>query len=161
MKTKKPNRGATAGMLSLASVLSSQVEIDQVRLVSTMARLGSPPQEGPVSIEFAYSVHSKANVKEGLVLVHPIFKVKGEDRKGRLRTPVFEIEAAFLLIYKVKDFTAVTKRVLDAFGQSNGIYNAWPYWREYVQSVVGRMCLPPLTAPVFRLEKPGSSSSRK
>jgi len=38
-----------------------------------------------------------------------------------------------------------------AFARTNGIYNAWPYWREFVQNMIARMNLPPLVIPVFRL----------
>jgi preprotein translocase subunit SecB len=31
----------------------------------------------------------------------------------------------------------------------NGIYNIWPYWREYVQTTTSRLGLPPLTLPVL------------
>lgn len=34
---------------------------------------------------------------------------------------------------------------LDAFSRINGIYHAWPYWREFVQNSTARAGLPPLT----------------
>lgn len=34
---------------------------------------------------------------------------------------------------------------LEAFSRINGIYHAWPYWREFVQSSTTRAGLPPLT----------------
>ena len=41
--------------------------------------------------------------------------------------------------------------VLDEFGRTNALYHVWPYWREYVQSALSRLRLPPLTIPMFRL----------
>jgi len=37
------------------------------------------------------------------------------------------------------------------FAETNGLYNAWPYWREFVQNTAARMSLPGLTVPVLRL----------
>jgi preprotein translocase subunit SecB len=34
---------------------------------------------------------------------------------------------------------------LDCFARVNGIYHAWPYWREFVQNSTTRAGLPPLT----------------
>ena len=61
----------------------------------------------------------------------------------------FQLEAEFLLNYKVNSFEGITDEQLDAFGKMNGIYNAWPYWREYIQSTTVRMGLPALTLPVL------------
>lgn len=36
------------------------------------------------------------------------------------------------------------------FGRVNGIYNAWPYLREYVQSCLVRLGLPPFELPLLR-----------
>jgi len=39
----------------------------------------------------------------------------------------------------------------EAFGKVNGIYNAWPYLREYVQSCLSRLALPPYELPLLRV----------
>lgn len=38
----------------------------------------------------------------------------------------------------------------ETFGRVNGIYNAWPYLREYVQSSLLRLGLPPFELPLLR-----------
>jgi hypothetical protein len=40
---------------------------------------------------------------------------------------------------------------LTAFAELNGLFNAWPYVRELVQSTTTRMSLPPLVLRVLRL----------
>lgn len=47
----------------------------------------------------------------------------------------------------------IAKDTLDEFGKANGLYHVWPYWREYVQSALGRLRLPGITIPMFRLPK--------
>jgi len=62
------------------------------------------------------------------------------------------IAASFRLDYRVPDAGVFTDEQLSAFGQVNGVYNAWPFWREYVYSTMARLGLPPMTLPVFRVE---------
>jgi hypothetical protein len=72
--------------------------------------------------------------------------------------PCCEVHARIALTYdspKAADFSA---EHLSAFAQGNGIYNAWPYWREFLQSSTVRMGLPPFIVPSF---KPGFASHEK
>ena len=61
----------------------------------------------------------------------------------------FHVEAVFYLEYKINSFDGISDQHVQAFGKMNGVYNAWPYWREYVQSTTVRMGFPPLTLPVL------------
>ena len=45
---------------------------------------------------------------------------------------------------------AATREDLEAFCAMNGVFNAWPYAREFVQSSMARMNLPALVLPVMR-----------
>lgn len=66
------------------------------------------------------------------------------------------ITAAFELTYKHPSDLDVADDVLQEFAEVNAVFNAWPYWREFVQSTMGRMNLPVITIPVFRLGVPAS-----
>jgi len=61
------------------------------------------------------------------------------------------IKAEFILEYAIPKSPVglVSGEIATAFGKMTGVYNAWPYWREYVQSTVGRLSLPPLTLPLI------------
>lgn len=60
-----------------------------------------------------------------------------------------EITATYIAEYRVTcndlDLDAVQE-----FAQRNAGYHVWPYWREYVQSVCGRMHLPAVIMPMFQ-----------
>jgi hypothetical protein len=62
----------------------------------------------------------------------------------------FTIKATFELEYVVAEGSAVSKDALDLFARINGVYNSWPYWREFVQSMTARMQVPTLTVPLLR-----------
>jgi len=68
--------------------------------------------------------------------------------------PVVTISATFELVYALSGELTPTEEVLEEFARVNGVYNAWPYWREFIQNAASRMNLPPLVLPVFRVQKP-------
>ena len=48
-----------------------------------------------------------------------------------------------------------------AFKDGNAIFNAWPYFREYLRNNLQRMGMPPLTAPFLRLQPKPKSRKRE
>lgn len=60
-----------------------------------------------------------------------------------------KLEATFLLVYSIADSSGIEDRCFRHFSEVNGPYNAWPYWRELVQSATGRVGLSGITVPVF------------
>ena len=71
--------------------------------------------------------------------------VTEEAEEGNVAT----LDAAFVLVYSLPSGLEVEKRCFKHFAEVNGPYNAWPYWRELVQSVTGRVGLAGVTIPVF------------
>jgi preprotein translocase subunit SecB len=62
--------------------------------------------------------------------------------------PSLRISVAFALVFSC-DYS-VGKSFFDVFKNVNLPLNSWPYLREFVQSTVQRMNLPPLTLPFVR-----------
>ncbi len=62
------------------------------------------------------------------------------------------IQASVIVSYEVdRDSGSANQDELEAFGRVNGVYNAWPYLREYVQSSLVRLGLPPFDLPLLRV----------
>ncbi|WP_147447101.1 hypothetical protein [Corallococcus sp. CA054B] len=60
----------------------------------------------------------------------------------------------FALDYKVAEealFASLGESDITAFATTNGIYNAWPYVREYSQSTLARMQLSGVLLPSFNV----------
>ncbi|MCG3190805.1 MAG: hypothetical protein DIJKHBIC_00025 [Thermoanaerobaculia bacterium] len=77
--------------------------------------------------------------------------------------PLLQFECEIILIY---DFRAATlppdepgRNFFQAFANLNGKLNAWPYFREFVQSSSARMGLSPVVVPVFRVPRPAQAPS--
>ncbi len=62
-----------------------------------------------------------------------------------------QVDAKFELVYSVPAGANPAPKELQAFADTNALLNCWPYWRELVHDMAGRMGLPPLLLPLFRL----------
>jgi len=74
---------------------------------------------------------------------------------------VMKIEASFCTSYLVK--TLPDDSLLDDFDYFmtiNPISNAWPYWREFVQSMSTRMGFPALTVPLLEITAKKAASKK-
>lgn len=77
--------------------------------------------------------------------------VEEEDENGR--DPLVWVNAAFEIAYRVPDEFTPSDEELEAFAEANGVFNAWPFLREFMQSSFTRMGLPPVALGLFRASK--------
>ncbi len=72
---------------------------------------------------------------------------------GKRPNQVIHIKADFVLRYLLggAEESSLPEEAIDRFARINGVYNAWPYWREFVQNCTMRTELPPLTLPVLNI----------
>ncbi len=62
----------------------------------------------------------------------------------------YSIVARFRLTYLVDDDAPPDQADVEQFAHWNAIFNAWPYWREFVSSTINRGQLPRFVVPVMR-----------
>jgi hypothetical protein len=140
--------------LELAAPVSARVQIQGVVLIESNVKRGTDTRIGPG--EFRVNINI-ANVEYGTdqatnrLFVVPGFTLKAERISESEGTLILSIEASFALHYSIQSSGDLEDESVKAFALTNGIFNAWPYWREYVQSTAARMGLPPIVIPVFRL----------
>ena len=65
----------------------------------------------------------------------------------------YEVRAAFRLLYELQPGEELENEDLANFAYWNALFNAWPYWREYLSSTVNRGHLPQFVAPVMGLPR--------
>jgi hypothetical protein len=78
------------------------------------------------------------------------FKFSATEKKSKGK-PLLVIAATFIAEYEMAEGFHPSDENLNAFVNTNAVFNCWPYWREYVHSTTARMNLPPLTLPFFRV----------
>lgn len=138
--------------LRAASRISSRVQIGGIRLVEAggvSPTPGSPPQ-ADVAAQYGATV-VQAPDSEGEFRVHARVRVRDATSDAK---PVFLVHATFEILYRLKPGDEVSEHELQSFAQINAVFNAWPYFREFVHMMMMRMDLPPLVIPVYRLPRP-------
>lgn len=145
--------------MDLAAPVSEQVEVMEILLAESMTKRGDVRDRLPVKLAMSGKVETQVDKDEKVVRVRPRFvlSAKYDEANGE---ELLRIEAQFVLHYRLPSLEGLKKANFAAFGELNGIYNAWPYWREFVQSTTVRMGLPPLTVPVYRPLKAPKQSAK-
>lgn len=125
------------------------------------AKMSRDPQVmSPETLSLKYKCSTKILSAERDVL--PIlcnfgvaaFRGKSPDKN------VMSIEASFCTSYVLKQIEEFNSADIEHFAKINPIYNAWAYWREFVQSMTTRMGFPALTVPLLKIV-PKKSKGKK
>ena len=129
-------------LLELSVALSPWTHIKRVRLVRSQIVSNDIDAAEPSKVTFGFDAGTTLDREKELLHVRALLTVSAGD--------LVHITAEFAVEYAVdKVGLSFSDEIVTAFGRMNGIYNAWSYWREYVQSITTRMGLPPLTMPLM------------
>jgi len=133
------------------SNLISKVELRSIKLVECSCRgfakeLG---ESGEISVALNWSARPILHSAEAFSVLAEIQTLLtppdgGEDDGAR-------IWARFDLRYSLREKTELNEGLLEQFANMNGVFNVWSYWREFVQSTLLRMELPPVILPLYRM----------
>ena len=131
--------------------LIAEVEIEGVRLVeaNVETKVRSPADTGAVDLLVNRTAEIGERQDNGTFFV--VAKIGAQLVSEQAKEePLVSIETSFELQYRLPEGFRVEPQTLTTFAETNGIYNAWPYWREFVQSTLARMGLPPVVLPLLR-----------
>lgn len=142
-------------LLDLADPVSACVKIRRIVLSnSRITRLAHPDTEvGGHALHVLIGtdkvqVTRAEDPKKFLVAV--FFTLSASRKDDPEAEPVGTIDATFSLSYLLDTDEHIGDENLEAFAKINGVFNAWPYWREFVQNSTSRLGLPAVTVPIFR-----------
>lgn len=105
----------------------------------------------PIQIDFEFEPRD-ASVTEGHAEIRTNFRFRATDATAP-RQQALLVECTFQATYDIDPEYTPDPRELIAFQSGNAIFNAWPYFREFVQTNVTRMNLPVPPVPFLRLIK--------
>jgi hypothetical protein len=137
-------------LYELAISVSDRVELYNVILADCHAMRAPDLSSTSGSIRGATVVsgisHAKSTeLKQIHIMVSFVFQSTDDEK-------TVSIKASFVLFYSISSFDGIDDERIEAFASINGVFNAWPYWREFVQNTTSRMGLAkPIVIPVFRL----------
>ena len=140
------------------SEIIGSVQLVDVRVRRVMAE-GSPTkaEAREMSVALEHSGRILTKTAEGFDVAADIAvrafpeEPTGKGRRSRRVPPLLSIEVTVELHYRIPRIRDFSAQDLSKFANINGVYNAWPYWRELIQNLSLRMGLPPLVLPVFRI----------
>jgi hypothetical protein len=137
-------------------VVSRVVELASVEQVRSGVESRLSPFHEPEPIAVDIGFHCKVDAWESpggdsylSVVIEFRFVVAAEDPDADDR-PLVDITADYRLMYELIDDQQLPDSAIQCFAELNGPYNAWPYWREFVQSATGRIGMASVVLPVYR-----------
>jgi len=133
--------------MKMAVAVSDRVQLEDVRFVGNKCELISFPSTKQNRFETTAMTDFNADHNENMLFVLVHFGLDAVDKSDK---PLAKIQADMLLLYRIGNFEGLTNDHFKHFADKNAVFNAWPYWREFVQSMTTRMQLPTLTLPTYR-----------
>ncbi|GJM43216.1 MAG: hypothetical protein DHS20C21_00580 [Gemmatimonadota bacterium] len=136
------------------------VQLDSIRLVRSSTDCvidGMPDTQGQMDVSWHTEVKRQDDATAFVVLADIQVMVRTRDDPAE---DLIAIGARYELAYSLQADSAPSDEELKAFAAANGIFNAWPYWREFVQSTASRMGLPPVVLPLLKVGTPPVSQNR-
>lgn len=139
-------------VLQKVSEVARRIEIQEIRLVEALVSMNGVPS--PATAEFSAEHKVESAERDGETLTVRLglkLSVKSPD-EGSSEVVLFG--AIYRLVYSSASMSEMPEEGVSHFANTNSVHNAWPYWREYVQSMAGRMGLPLLTLPLLKMQPP-------
>lgn len=140
--------------ISRAYVVSRHVEIRSVGLVAASVETSFDPIHPPDDLRLAQRYRANHELQEDhpdhvFIRIDLEFEGFEPDDDG---ARILLIKASYQILYDLEGASTYPEDALKHFAELNGPYNAWPYWREFIQTVTGRVGVASIVIPVFRPE---------
>jgi preprotein translocase subunit SecB len=146
-KTQTASRNTELKPVDLAFLAEQQVQLSDLRLLNCHCVMPTAGKDNTIpELKQSIAINNGKSDEHVAIIVQIIFSLAGDFADGR---EGLRINARFGLTYKIKSIKDITDEQVKIVGQTLGLNNAWPYWREFVQSTIGRMGLPPLLLPLI------------
>ncbi len=161
--------------MEIVSKIASCIELQEICL----SKLGCNKDDEcfvggnnrPFRVQSSFRAKVIEPIKEKNIRILADFKIEAVDDSNTEESDDhpdkkigFSINASFSLLYYLPIDTDFSIDDLNMFANVNGIFNCWPYWREFVQSTSVRMgfsslTIPLLKIPTTRTKKPKTNNS--
>lgn len=145
-----------------ASQSAVHFKLQSIRLMHSESKLALTKGEPPSCAGFSICCNANASHddEKPRIDVDLEFTLESVDERQKTSTESsIKILGKYWLIYKSNSPSRLASDQLEAFIQSTSLPDAWPYWREYVQSMAMRMGLLSMFVPVSVQGQFSNSSS--
>lgn len=121
------------------------MELLDLRIRRLNAELHRPAAEGPFS--FTLDVSASVSRADKLAVYSLEYEFSSRDSDDQL---VLDGQLALSVLYQLQSDSDLDDDDLTAFGEVSVLFTAYPYLREILHTLTGRMGLPPLILDVMR-----------
>ena len=141
-----------------AGEVAGRSEIEDVRLVKSQVDAPEFADPGkPLQFQFTSSpsVHYEDDAEAFVISVgyELVVTQDGDDEEAESGgVTVATLNFTYAALYSKLIGDRFTDEALEAFAKTTGSFAVYPYAREYVQDVTGRLGLPPLTLGLFKID---------
>lgn len=140
-----------------AGEVAGRSEIEDVRLVESKVDAPEFHDPGkPLQFQFVStpSVHYEDDAEAFVISVQYDLSVSqhSADEDDASEVTVANVSFTYAALYSKLIDDRFTDDALEAFAKTTGSFAVYPYAREYVQDVTGRLGLPPLTLGLFKID---------
>lgn len=140
--------------IQLARQVARFVQLRSITLKSAHVESFFDPAKVPPTVRISQQHRcnfSEASENEQRAInVVAEFQFEASNDGDEAQKEVAKLTATFLLVYSLPTEASFEERCLKYFAELNGPYNAWPYWRELVQTATGRIGLSGIMVPLYR-----------
>ncbi len=129
-----------------AAALQASLELRDVSLLKCEAAGARPPANAVEPVRLSAEVDSEGRRHRAGVDFEVTLRIACEEAL------TFHVVATFIVRYRfIGQVMAAPKAEVEAFRKSHAVLAAWPYLREFMQSVTARMGFPTESLPLLRV----------
>jgi hypothetical protein len=136
-------------IVSIAAVVR-QAQLEEIRLLSCEVALGEVPRELHQHLSVGVNLLGPEKILGAVVRIAISGNAPTADGNPVRTDGSFYLDAKFGIRYLLASLDGITQEMAAAFGNVNGVFNIWPFWREFVQSMTTRMGLPPIVVELLK-----------
>ena len=154
-KTGKLDHAAATKALTL----SDRVQIREVTLTEASLSRSAVGEDARLEVDVARKATAKREADAQVLRAIIEYRFAARDEAATGSRDVVRVLAKFEAVYSCNELADVSDDVYHAFAEMNGVFNTWPYFREFLQASLARMNLPVFTLPVFRVSEIGQQGA--
>jgi len=133
--------------LRLAGSMGSRAKLTGLRFLNGKFELPISPSNQP---EASLKVDVTVSQDKPKLYVSVDYQLLLTSTPGNASLPpLVELSALIVLVYELNADLDLDSPIVQAFGRINGVYNSWPFWREFIQTSMIKMALPPFLIPLL------------
>lgn len=138
-------------MRQTALRLAGQADLLDIRMVESSFCHIEFPGEGQITYHLHISPGAQLSESEQRLVTSADFNLDiGQDVDGETNE-IASIKFKLAGLYALTESSDFTEEEVTAFAETTGVFALYPYAREYVQDVTGRLGLPPLTLGLYKI----------